>query len=51
MLVLGKIRIFLIQKKREIENFISKNSAKTKAPTKKMKETKFVELTFFTKKV
>ena len=27
-------------------NFKSKNSAKSKSPTKKMKETKFVELTF-----
>ena len=27
-------------------NFKSKNSAKSKSPTKKMNETKFVELTF-----
>ena len=34
-------------KKEEIVNFKLKNLAKTKAPTKKINESKFVELTFF----
>ena len=41
------LRFFEFRKRREIVNFKSKYSAKTKAPTKKMNETKFVELTFY----
>ena len=48
MQIFGKIRDFsnLRGKKQEIVNFKLKTSAKTKAPTKKNNETKFVELTF-----
>ena len=48
MLVLGKIRDFLnLEKRRNIVNSKSKKSAKTRAPTKKINETKILELNFY----
>ena len=49
MLVLGKIRDFMILKKRERVNLNRRIHPKLRLLPKKMNETKFVELTLFFK--